>query len=31
MVSHETALAREFAHIVIRLHDGRVEAEERLR
>jgi putative ABC transport system ATP-binding protein len=31
MVSHETALAREFAHLIIRLHDGRVEAEERLR
>ncbi|MBN2206199.1 MAG: ABC transporter ATP-binding protein [Candidatus Aminicenantes bacterium] len=31
MVTHEAALAREFAHIVIRLRDGRVEAEERLR
>ncbi len=31
MVTHETALAREFAHTVIRLHDGRVEAEEKLR
>jgi len=31
MVTHETALAREFAHAVIRLHDGRVESEEKLR
>jgi ABC-type lipoprotein export system ATPase subunit len=31
MVTHETALAREFAGVLIRLRDGRVEAEEALR
>jgi len=31
MVTHETALAREFAHALIQLNDGRVEAEEALR
>jgi putative ABC transport system ATP-binding protein len=31
MVSHEEALTREFASVVFRLHDGRVQAEEMLR
>lgn len=31
MVSHEEALAREHAAVVIRLHDGRVQAEENLK
>ncbi len=31
MVSHEEALARKHAAVVIRLHDGRVQAEENLR
>jgi len=31
MVTHEAALAREFAGVLIRLRDGRVEAEESLR
>jgi putative ABC transport system ATP-binding protein len=31
LVSHEEALVREYAAAVIRLHDGRVQAEEKLR
>ncbi len=31
MVTHEEALAREFASLVVRLHDGQVQAQERLR
>jgi ABC-type sulfate/molybdate transport systems ATPase subunit len=31
MVSHEEALARKHAAVVIRLHDGRVQAEESLK
>jgi putative ABC transport system ATP-binding protein len=31
MVTHEQALAREFAGLIVRLYDGQVQAQERLR